>query len=79
MVAVLVVSAQSDVTPQLDIQTQYALFAEFAQPGEGVTPQWGLVSGALNGALGGEATGGHSAQAVIDATTPALEQALGGQ
>ena len=75
----LVLPARSDVTPQSENQTRYASFAEFARPGEGVTPQWGLVSGALNGALGGEATGGHSAQAVIDATVPALDTALGGQ
>jgi hypothetical protein len=75
----LVLPARSDVTPQSENQNLYASFAEFAQPGEGVTPQWGQVSGALNGALSGEATGGHSAQAVIDATVPVLDSALGGQ
>jgi multiple sugar transport system substrate-binding protein len=75
----LVLPARSDVTPQSENQNRYASFAEFAHPGEGVTPQWGQVSGALNGALGGEATGGHSAQAVIDATVPVLDTALGGQ
>jgi multiple sugar transport system substrate-binding protein len=73
----LVLPARSDVTPQSDIQQQYASFAEFAYPGEGVTPQWGQVSSALNGALGGEATGNHDAQAVIDATLPVLQTATG--
>lgn len=73
----LVLPARSDVTPQSENQNRYASFAEFAYPGEGVTPQWGQVSSALNGALGGEATGGHSAQAVIDATLPAVQAATG--
>jgi multiple sugar transport system substrate-binding protein len=73
----LVLPARSDVTPQSENQQKYAGFAEFAYPGEGVTPEWGAVSSALNGALGGEATGGHSAQAVVDATMPALADATG--
>jgi multiple sugar transport system substrate-binding protein len=73
----LVLPARSDVQAQSENQMRYASFAEFAFPGEGVTPQWGQVSSALNGALGGEASGGHSAQAVIDATMPALQAATG--
>jgi multiple sugar transport system substrate-binding protein len=73
----LVLPARSDVTPTSENQNRYASFAEFARPGEGVTPQWGQVSSAFNGALGGEATGGRSAQAVIDATLPALQAATG--
>lgn len=75
----LVLPARSDVDPTSELQQQYAAFAEFAHPGEGVTPQWGEVSGALNGALGSEATGGRSADAVIEATTPALDDATGGE
>ena len=75
----LVLPARSDVTAQSENQLKYVSFAEFAHPGEGVTPQWGQVAGALNGALGGEATGGHSAQAVVDATVPVLDSVLGGQ
>jgi hypothetical protein len=73
----LVLPARSDVTPQSERQQTYAPFAEFAFPGEGVTPQWGQVSGALNGALGGEATGCYNALAVVDATVRAFDAALG--
>jgi multiple sugar transport system substrate-binding protein len=73
----LVLPARSDVDPTSEIQQQYASFATFAHPGEGVTPDWGSVGSAFNGALGAEATGTHDAQAVIDATLPVLQTATG--
>jgi multiple sugar transport system substrate-binding protein len=75
----LVLPARDDVTVNDPTLQQYAAFTSFAHPGEGLTPQWSRVADAFNGALSGEITGGHDAQAVIDATKAVLDQVQSGQ
>jgi hypothetical protein len=76
----LVLPARSDVTPQNDLQKQYAGFAPAAHPGEGLIPGWGPVADKFNGALDtamDAAKGGTvNADAVISATKPAIDSAL---
>lgn len=73
----LVLPARSDVQANDAELAQYAEFATFAHPGEGLTPQWSRVNDAFNAALAGEAAGSHDAQVVIDATTPVLNEVTG--
>lgn len=75
----LVLPARDDVTVNDPLLQKYAAFTSFAHPGEGLTPQWSRVADAFNGALSGEITGGHDAQAVIDATKAVLDQVSAGQ
>jgi len=70
----LVLPSRDDVTVNDPLLQQYAAFTSFAHPGEGLTPQWSRVADAFNGALSGQITGDHDAQAVIDATKPVLDE-----
>jgi multiple sugar transport system substrate-binding protein len=73
----LVLPARSDVEPQSERQQTYAAFAEFARPGEGLIPGWGNIQNAFNGALRTAAEGGGTSDDIINATLPALQDALG--
>jgi ABC-type glycerol-3-phosphate transport system substrate-binding protein len=73
----LVLPARTDVEPRSERQQTYAAFAEFARPGEGLTPGWLNVQNAFNGALRTAAEGGGTSDDIINATLPALQAALG--
>ncbi len=73
----LVLPARSDVEPQSERQETFAAFAENSYPGEGLLPNWGTIQSAFNGALSTAATGGGTADDVINATLPAVQSSLG--
>lgn len=75
----LVLPARSDVTVEDPDLAKYSPFAEFAHPGEGVTPGWFAVSDAFKSALLSAAQGDGTADDVVDATLPVLEAALAGE
>jgi multiple sugar transport system substrate-binding protein len=73
----LVLPSRSDVEPSNERQETYAAFVDTAFPGEGFTPRWPEVAAAFNPALDAQATSGYSADAVIQATLPILQEVTG--
>jgi multiple sugar transport system substrate-binding protein len=70
----LVLPARDDVQPTSELQQQYAGFADFAVPGEGVTPQWPRVSDAFNGSLGAAHEPGGTVDQIVNDTSPVLQE-----
>ena len=73
----LVLPARSDVQPRSERQVQYAAFAENARPGEGLVPGWSAIQDAFNGALRSAVDSGGTTDDIVNATLPAIQDALG--
>jgi multiple sugar transport system substrate-binding protein len=73
----LVLPARSDVQPQSERQQQYSAFAENARPGEGLVAGWSAIQDTFNGALRAAADSGGTTDDIVNATLPAVQEALG--
>lgn len=73
----LVLPARTDVEAKDEQLAKYAPFAEFAHPGEGLTPNWASIQDAFNGALKTAAEGGGTTDDIVNATLPAIQAVLG--